>query len=807
MSSKRARGRQQSAKTSGRGKRKRAGFETYQNGPLQISRHGKIVVFRNNSTPEQQEKLQEFLATRHIDVCREITEKVAVCKALVHSHNPLHTLTRCYWYFLYENLGRGPEESSITSTQTRSLRLIEYVQMLVAAAPNPFPAQEISEEDFRILSRTVGDLYEQLLSEHSITATAFARKQPGYDEGLDEFQTLAQMHWLAVRGDRYLSQDEPFLSTYLAPHSEILRTTYGVDGQGIANGAGKLIRSITNGLADAVQDLHEFRDDTLPELERLFSQESSSDVDPLELMDRVCKEHGWEQRREDVRGRFFGTDLFDVSKLTGWPDAFIDAMSVAAGSEPAIDEGEHASWPIKFSLTRVTPFLKIEGKSYFFNIHGVTDHLYRATQRALRRDAPGYDEGWNVAQKNATETNAMALLCKLLPKATAYGPAHYQLPREDGSKSWTECDGLVLFDRHLFIVEAKAGAYTPASPSEYIEGHIQRLKSLVVDAVKQAARFNDLLESQTSVEIYDHNHSWLASLKRSDFDRVVLCCLSLDQLEHITSHVEDLTDIGLEVGRHPLWCLSLDDLEVYVDVFDNPLILLSYLEERFRAAQSKVCRVMDELDHLGLYLQHNRYVTYAEGIGVDLARGWHGYRDELDRYYSAKWDNKPTKPPLQKMPRRMRQIVDTIAHSRSEKRFQAAEALLCMDEDTRNAFSKSVDDLIELQRRMGRPRPLTTVGEVRLTLFVNQRGVAETRLDDCIEHTLAVMHMQAEETRTLLQIQVSEYGLIEKVDWRILNAEDLAAADKAAIAVRCQKIDLTRNTFSTKSMGEKFLKS
>jgi hypothetical protein len=455
-----------------------------------------------------------------------------------------------------------------------------------------------------------------------------------------------------------------------------------------------------------------------------------------------------------------------------------------------------------FYRARITPFIKIDGRSYYFNIHGLTDNLYRAVERALRRDDPTGLQGWNKRQQQSTEKCALQLFARLLPRSDIHGSVHYQFDDDKGAAQWAECDGLVLYDKHLFVVEAKAGAYTAKPPGSYLEAHINSVKKLIRSAAEQANRFHRTLAEKGTVEICNERHERLFTLNRNEFDDIVLCCVTLDQIEHIASHSEDLTEIGIELGGEPTWCVSIDDLRIYADIFTNPLFFLDFINERMRASKSSACRVKDEMDHLGLYLAQNRYVLHAERFGGIPTVGWLGFRDELDEYYAEVFKGKSPQPPNQGLPRRLKQIIDLLAQSRRIGRAAAATKILWMDGETRETFAASIDDIIRLQAELKRPRPLTMGGDIRITCFVNQKSVVQSTLDSAIDHTLAVMHVQKESDRTLFCLSYSEFGLLEDVRWALLSAKDIEEMDAAKLKVMTDRIQASRRKLKSRPIGD-----
>ena len=96
-------------------------------------------------------------------------------------------------------------------------------------------------------------------------------------------------------------------------------------------------------------------------------------------------------------------------------------------------------------------------------------------------------------------------------------------------------------------------------------------------------------------------------LRRSDFRKVTVCALTLDAFTELAARGRHLRKVGVDVGEGPVWVLSIDDLRMYADLFDNPLVFLHFVEERMRAAQSEFVDLTDEMDHLGLYIAKNDY--------------------------------------------------------------------------------------------------------------------------------------------------------------------------------------------------------
>jgi len=117
--------------------------------------------------------------------------------------------------------------------------------------------------------------------------------------------------------------------------------------------------------------------------------------------------------------------------------------------------------------------------------------------------------------------------------------------------------------------------------------------------------WKEYLNPDTEESIFHHNQG-----------HKPICAVTLDAFTELAAQVQHLKPLGIDVGTQPVWSFSIDDLRVYADVFDNPLVFLHFVEERMRAFTSPLIQTEDEIDHLGLYLKHNIYTQHAENLNV-----------------------------------------------------------------------------------------------------------------------------------------------------------------------------------------------
>ncbi len=195
-----------------------------------------------------------------------------------------------------------------------------------------------------------------------------------------------------------------------------------------------------------------------------------------------------------------------------------------------------------------------------------------------------------------------------MPGARIYRPIYYQWNK--GAKY--ETDGILIYEDHLFVIEVKGGAFTYTSPANDLSGYIKSLKNLVENPISQGNRFVEYLEIQNEVSLCDDNGEEIIRLRHSCFRNVTVCAITLDEFTEIAAR--NPQRLNIDQAQRPAWVISIDDLRVYADLFDNPLVFLHCIEERMRAAHSPLIDLDDEYEHLGLYIVKNNYCQYAKHL-------------------------------------------------------------------------------------------------------------------------------------------------------------------------------------------------
>jgi uncharacterized protein YchJ len=674
-------------------------------------------------------------------------------------------------------------EGSSDSDSLSAMRMIDYIQSVIASV-NPAEDQtpDVSDEDWALLSERVHSLFTRLTLEYQIALTASKTKENKYlDLELEEFRFRAEVMWMNIRGDRYQCREKRALEDILLPHSDVLVRLFGIDAQTLINELDKILAKLSRGLMELLIELESFREDTLKRLEELAKETGSSDMEALR--DKVFADPALESRRKHVGGELFGLDLFDVGKNTSIPQPLLDELAWSPGEEEEFfAPGQFCGWPVRIWPTMKRPFIRLQGRTLCFDMFVLFDGFYRVIQRTIFRLEPDYRTTWNERQKAVSEDLPFKYLSKLLPGAQVLRPVYYRWKHGEGPAQWHEADGLVIYDDHLIVVEVKAGAFTYTSPATDLPAHIASLENLARSPAFQGNRFVDYLESSSEVVIADSDHKEICRLQRSSFRHITICAVTLDPFTELAARAQHFKKIGVDLGKRPVWLLSVDDLRVYADLIGDPITFLHFVEQRMRAAQSELIDLNDEMDHLGLYVRENNYAMYAaELVGHDTAKlQFDGYRTPIDAYYAAVVRGEPAVAPRQEMPARIVQIIEFLNKSQKPGRSALASFLLDAAGDHRETIARLIDEQIKGNKELRRPRPYSTYGDHACTLWTWSPPV-QRDAKFALRHTMAVVAAAHEKHRLMIELECDVEDQIVDVHWSHVTLEGLSDVERAEV--------------------------
>lgn len=295
--------------------------------------------------------------------------------------------------------------------------------------------------------------------------------------------------------------------------------------------------------------------------------------------------------------------------------SLLDFFSLKFESQPEDYTLFNASHPLKSQ-----PFIEHEGQ-YIYPLPGTL--LWAARPRIeafLNPDAklgPGSKAIWKRYKDHRAkylEEKSLELLKTRLRLSETYRSLYYY---PDGDKSRRcELDGLILYDRTIIFLEAKAGALTSSAKRGSPLGLKTDLKKLIREAHEQGLRAQEYFDSAENPKFLEESGNEIV-LDKKRFTRSLVLATTLEPLDVFQSSISLLAKAGYTKDATLPWAISLGNLRVVCEVSEFPTQIIDYAFKRKRAIESKDILAHDELDWFAHYLSTGLYFEDREFKNAD----------------------------------------------------------------------------------------------------------------------------------------------------------------------------------------------
>lgn len=268
-----------------------------------------------------------------------------------------------------------------------------------------------------------------------------------------------------------------------------------------------------------------------------------------------------------------------------------------------------------------------------------------------------------------------------LPGAQVYADMKYRSSGFEG-----DVDILVLFEGHVFLVEVKSGDFAEAARAG-IESRVHTdLEELVLKAHRQSNRALNYIESADVVAF--NNDKFRLEFRRSDHSKFHLVSLTLEQLGHIVNTARAY----LQRTSRTAWTVSVDDLEVVVDILMRPAQFIEYVECREALLNITQVQNVDELGFLEAYIVYGLQTdtsTYRTYDNVLMEAG----SKKIDEFEHAKGRGVISPMPARKLPSEVLEVLDQLANRRPAGWLDASLYLLRMIPRHQRLVSRNIQKL------------------------------------------------------------------------------------------------------------------
>ena len=732
----------------------------FSNGLFEMARFGTNTVLRNNMTENQRNRLIKKQQKEYPRIKKRINRRILSIRKQVSKCDPVQLLSFASDMFLMSNLGISSEIES-SSDDIFVSRMTEYIQSIIASTPIKYkPSKRDPSLRFFKIQKQLVSLHKLIQRFYFCWSACFDKLFPDYTDDIRKIIFESQLLYL-VRGSRYQFLEFEYYERLLVVHDEVFTSTFGISSHEIIEGVKKLQYALSQGKLDAIYDLRELMDG--------YFEAGETDVAKFNEM--------YPEAGRDFADNFLGTKLRDVIAITGWPEKFVKSLSWEINEcSDFFGEKEFSGWPVVDLPIQKRPFIKIGDQYYCFDYYSFIDNFYRAIQKAVSRDNPSYR--WSDYQKEASEKMVGDVFSQILPGCSVLRDNYY--PINKSLKKLTENDLLIRYGNVLLIVEVKAGSFVYTAPLTDFDNHIVSYQNLIEKADKQCKSTYDYLLSSNEAIIYNQDASIKTKINMREIKDIFTISVTIDNINDYAARAEKLKFLEL---KSKAVCISIDDLMVYREFFDSPLVFLHFLQQRRQATQESKLALNDELDHLGMYIKHNMYCIQLADYPEDAHIRFHGYREELDNYFCKLYHPQlcPSKPSL-KIPDLFLEIINHLEKSDFEDRIQASNYLLNFSSDAREQFCQSVEYALQRQPQIGHMLAFGTAGDgehtLRYTSFVEHPGIKAFTDEYKRQYTLSTLLWNNDPNRIMLDLLFDANGQFISFKYKQYTITDIDPAEQ-----------------------------
>lgn len=647
----------------------------YNNGIIEMARIGENIVQRSALSEKDRKLFIKKLTAEEPKIKSEINALIKTICENVLKCDPLQLLNYSQMMFQSSILGTTSEFQLMGLDNMAAARTTEYIQSIYIANERHQPKSlEDPSELFFQISGDIEKLY-QLVTIYYFTIGEKYKESHSVDDELLSEMMEAQMGF-SVRGQRYQIFEHDYYRGLLEPHNDIFIKLFNISADEIIDGIDKLQYALSQGRMDPITDLMD-----------MFEEFRNADEnDALQIVESQ-KEKG-----QELISQSFGVELNDVCKVTGWKKDFVEDLSFGFGDcTEFFNDEEYSGWPVVDLPVQKRPFIKIDENYYCFDYYSFSDNFYRAIQKAVSRKESGYN--WSAVQQRASESMTAEIFRNLLPGCSVYQNNYY--PKINSLKQMCENDLIVQYNDIIIIVEIKAGSFVFTSPLTDFEQHIKSYKSLIENPEIQCQRTYDYLASNPITLLYNEDKSEKTSIDMSKIEDVYMMSVTVDNINTFAARAEKLSFINSKCNAISI---AIDDLMIYQDYFESPLLFLHYLKNRRDATALKYLVPTDELDHLGMYIHHNCYAMYFEDTKTARLNPV-GYRVDLDTYYNQKYHKQlsPIKP-TQSIPDLFKKMISYLDKSDTDNKIRVSNYLLDFSTEEKMHFYVELKKYLSIKR-------------------------------------------------------------------------------------------------------------
>jgi len=579
---------------------------------------------------EEQKKIVKQLTEESLpQLENDIVELILDIKKDILSCSPKEILDYFSWFYGITNVNEILED-----IEGLNNIYLDYIHSLVTSLDYSNSVDNCSEECFENLKNNIKDLHRQVMLYLMITSVN-SNKVP------DELRFKQSITYLNIRGDSYTEHKIKMCKELFSKYDEILMKKYNITSEqlimeliNIANSSlfntdiqMKYMQELKNAHQKIIEKAEEVIVDAKSEKECIaFWQKSDYAKETNENLQNIFNE----------TGIAFNDSIFKIHE-TSLPQDILEQITMNIGENIIFKDGKINYFPMNNSLIQEKPLVKIDEAYYCYNSPLIHYNLHKILENILLKIIPQKKHQQHYYKKKGEylEDKSLEFFQKILPNCEVYKNLEYDIyDEEQKSYKTVEVDGLIIFDNHIFIIEAKSSKFSLGAKKGNTDKIKKDTKKIIDEAYQQAIRARNYILSEDTTKFRKKGSTkTLLELNKNKINNIYMINTTLESLGHITTNLNSLKEFGFVYGEDWIWSVYLNDLRIISEIIESPSEFLLYLERRIRLNDYPQIKTMEEIDIFGYFLDDGLYFEDIDFPKQNYQMVTMGYSKEIDEYY------------------------------------------------------------------------------------------------------------------------------------------------------------------------------
>lgn len=570
----------------------------------------------------------------------ELADALTEVEALTTRVEPFQTLAVMASYALMRFVTK--DKSRERATHEVQQGHVEFLQAMYLRLPPSTQLSPSTPDDIQVLFDQLPRLFAAQHQARLPTRESIDRPVTAEEGALRVLQEYLRTHTTVVRNWGYFSSVTRISGELLSGIDHQFTSRYGLAASDVVKVFKHLVRRQEKRVSHHWERVQEvLRVATVDEMVDAFFARFPFNGETAETAAELKREALTTRRLKaallPMADKYLAAEFFfasdQIAQEMGLPPAAVEGLL----RQLSLSFGALAETPVdRFFLNNpvwLRPLIALDAGQYFCAlpqtllsfVHHIVDEFVKPHPEIAKR--------LSSVRSDFLESEVERLLKLAFPDAQVVTRFKWR----DGNQEF-ETDAMLRFDTTILLVEAKSAKVSWPALRGAPDRLLRDVRELIVTPSEQSGRLAAKLQQEISLRSAGSAPQLDFPLPLDKVTAVVRLSVSLHDFATVQSVPSLLAQAGVLNNLYPLApCISLADLEVLIDLLEQPHVRLHYVRQRASTMLAQQV-VGDELDMLGLYLDTSLNFGGLQPGEQNIAIK--GYSARLDRYYTAKDEGK-----------------------------------------------------------------------------------------------------------------------------------------------------------------------